>query len=233
MWIRIATTIALAAATSSFADGPTLLDRTMATCVGPGFGATHDRYALITDLPEESCLRACDAALHGCKASVRGIDQCGVSLLRAEAKMAVEICLGLGGAPGECRAIRNSFRPQIEWWKDAGKVEQADCDADVQASCFSQCVPVPPRAGPIQVPSSTEGGVGSVTVRIDNFNDLVPNGLYENGSVNGGASGVTIYLGPSPFVLSEPQSSFEEISIRATLADDSAGARARAISLPE
>jgi hypothetical protein len=70
---------------------------------------------------------------------VRTIDRCGVRFLGAAAKTGIEICRGLGGTSQECRVIKDIAKPDIDWWRAAGKQERADCDADMQTLCLSRC----------------------------------------------------------------------------------------------
>jgi hypothetical protein len=70
---------------------------------------------------------------------VRSIDRCGVRFLRAAVKTSIEICRGLGGTGQECRVIKDIAKPDIDWWRAAGKQERADCDADMQTLCLNRC----------------------------------------------------------------------------------------------
>jgi hypothetical protein len=115
------------------------LDVTFLTCVGPGYIPDGDPYEVIAGLPEKNCIRACKFAAQGCKAVVKSIDRCGVSFLKAAAKTGMEICRGSGGTSQECRVIRDIVKPDIDWWKAAGKFEQAECVAEMEANCLPRC----------------------------------------------------------------------------------------------
>ena len=141
MLLRIALVVGfvLASVAAAHADEPTLLDRTISTCVGPGFNPSLDLNSMIAGVSGDSCVRACRTAERGCKAVVRAVDRCGVSFLRAAAKTRIEVCRGLGGTSRECRAFRDIVKPDIAWWKAAGKEERADCEAHTQTLCLSKC----------------------------------------------------------------------------------------------
>jgi hypothetical protein len=150
----------------------------------------------------ENCIRACRAAAQGCRAVVRAVDRCGVSLLKAEAKIAMELCRGHGGSAQDCRGVRADARLNMDWWKNAGREEQATCDEDTQVSCMSRCQPtrpanVPPvRVNPIVGPGvATESG-SSLTL----YDSLVPVGQYANQSGGAGLSSGSItiqYVNPA------------------------------------
>ena len=180
MLLRMTLVVALVlgSVTAAFADEPTLLDRTILTCVGPEFNPGLDLNGMIAGLSGEACVRACRTAERGCKAVVRAVDKCGVSFLRAAAKTRIEVCRGLGGTSQECRGFRDTVRPDIAWWKAAGKVERADCEADTQTLCLSRC-------------ESAATGV---------YNDLMP--LPPPEPPQGLVGGAIVYLvSPSPIVL--------------------------------
>jgi hypothetical protein len=123
----------------AFAQEPTPLDITILMCIAPGFIPDGDPFEVIAGLPERNCVRACKAAARGCKNVVRTIDRCGVSFLKASAKIGVEICRGWGYTSRECRVIKDEIKPDIDWWKAEGKLEKAACDADMKAFCLSRC----------------------------------------------------------------------------------------------
>lgn len=137
--ITLVVGLVLASVTAAHADEPTLLDRTISTCVGPEFNPALDLNGMIAGITGESCVRACRAAERGCKAVVRAVDRCGVSFLRAAAKTRIEVCRGLGGTSRECRVFKDIVKPDIAWWKAAGKEERADCEAHTQTLCLSRC----------------------------------------------------------------------------------------------
>ena len=120
------------------AEEPTTLEIAIRTCIAPGFIPDGDPYELIASLPAENCVRACKAKARGCRGVVRTIDRCGVRFLKAAVKTSIEICRGLGGTSQECRVIKDIAKPDIDWWRAAGKHERADCDADMQTLCLSR-----------------------------------------------------------------------------------------------
>ena len=149
------------------AQDPTPLEITIATCIGPGFVPDGDPFELIASLPARNCVRACKAAAKGCMDVVKAIDKCGVSFLDAAAKTGVEICRGLGGTSQECRAVTDAIKPDIDWWKAQGKLEQADCDADMQTFCLSRCqsaavISVPTWTLPPTPTQPPQGGSGTI-----------------------------------------------------------------------
>jgi hypothetical protein len=141
--IAFVVALVLASVTAASADEPTRLDRTISTCVGPGFDLPLAPYDVIAGLPEESCIRACEAAAQGCKAVVRAVDQCGLRFLKTVAKTEMEICRGHGFPARECRGVMDAIRSDLHWWKDAGKFEREACDSDTETFCSSRCQPAP------------------------------------------------------------------------------------------
>jgi hypothetical protein len=146
------------------AQEPTPLEIAIRTCIAPGFIPDGDPYELIASLPAENCVRACRAKARGCKDVVRTIDRCGVRFLKAAARTSIEICRGLGGTLRECRVINDIAKPDIDWWRAAGKQERADCDADMQTLCLSRCQSavsiydsIPPPQG-LEAPQGDAGG---------------------------------------------------------------------------
>jgi hypothetical protein len=167
MMLRLAAGVLLLILPSAVhAQEPTPLEAAMLTCIAPGFIPDGDPYELIASLPEKNCIRACKATARGCKSVVRTIDRCGVSFLRATANTAIEICRGLGGTSRKCREIRNVIKPDIDWWRAAGKWEIADCVAEMQTSCLSRCQSVTPLSvmPPIVAPEPPQGGAGVTIV---------------------------------------------------------------------
>jgi hypothetical protein len=154
----------------AYAQEPTPLDIAVLTCVGPGFIPDGDPFEVLAGLPMRNCQRACKAAAQGCKAVSRAIDKCGVSFLGASAKTGMEVCRGHGGMMQECRGVRTSIKPDIDWWKAEGKREREECDADMQTFCLSRCQPAPaPAAGPTYTPPTQDNGTlqtgsGSMTM---------------------------------------------------------------------
>lgn len=130
-----------------------LVEMAIRSCVAQGFIPDEDRYELIASLPEESCVRACKAEARACRGVVNTTDRCGVNLLKATARTAVEICLGLGGTQDDCRVIRRDIQPDIDWWRSAGRQERRDCDADVRSSCLSRCQSAPSGAATPSAPA--------------------------------------------------------------------------------
>jgi len=146
------------------AQEPTPLEIAIRTCVAPGFIPDRDPYDLIARLPAENCVRACKAKARGCRGVVRSIDRCGVRFLKAAVKTSIEICRGLGGTSQQCRVIKDIAKPDIDWWRAAGKQERADCDADMQTLCLNRCQSpvsiydsIPPPQGP-EAPQGNAGG---------------------------------------------------------------------------
>jgi hypothetical protein len=184
------------------AEEPTTLEIAIRTCVAPGFIPDRDPYELIARLPAENCVRACKAKARGCRGVVRTIDRCGVHFLRAAVKTSIEICRGLGGTPQECRGIREIAKPDIDWWRAAGKQERADCDADMQTLCLSRCPSpvsiddsIPPPQGPEAPQGITLGAIETL-----HFIDPLP--------PTQGHGSVTIVSGPvsqAPRDLEPPQ----------------------------
>jgi hypothetical protein len=181
------------------AQEPALLEIAMLTCVAPGTIPAGDPYQLIASLPEKNCVRACKAEARGCRNVVKSIDRCGVSFLKAAAKTAIEICRGLGGTSRECREIKDIVKPDIDWWRAAGKQERADCAADMQTLCLSRCqsavsiynsIP-PPQGRPTAVPQ----GEGVTLVALPGVRmtmPLVPE--IPEGGVREGAIDAITYL---------------------------------------
>jgi hypothetical protein len=198
MRMQFTAVVALVFATSTAApaDEParlvratsTPLDRAILTCVGPEFDSARVSYDQLAGLPMENCVRACKAAAQGCRAVVRAVDRCGVSMLKAEAKVALELCRGYGGSAQDCSRVRTDARLSMDWWKNAGREEQATCDEDTQVSCMSRCQPtrrvnVPPvLVNPIVRPGVAPESGSSLTL----YESLVPVGQF--GIQQGGAS---------------------------------------------
>ena len=191
--ITVAVALVLACVTNASADEPTLLDLTIATCVGPEFNPSLDLNGMIAGLTGENCVRACRTAERGCKAVVRAVDKCGVSFLRAAAKTRIEVCRGLGGTSRECRVIKDDVKLDIAWWKVAGKVEQADCDADTQTLCMNRCQPLTRRGSPIPITPPEEEGEAGASLSL--YEDLVPAGQYD--FLEGGVEGLLTGFIPS------------------------------------
>jgi len=154
----------------AYAQEPTPLEVAVLTCIAPGFIPDGDPFELIASLPERNCKRACKHAAKGCRDVVRTIDRCGVSFLKATVKTSIEICRGLGGTSRQCRVIKDIIKPDIDWWRAAGKQEKADCDADMQTYCLSRCqsaaslsfTPLPPP----QPPEAPQGEAGLTMVAL-------------------------------------------------------------------
>ncbi len=201
MLLRITVTVALVlhCAMNASADEPTLLDLTISTCVGSGFNTAPVPYDVIAGLPEESCVRACRAAGRGCKLVVRAIDKCGVNFLRAAAKTEMEVCRGLGGTAQECRGVRDDAKTDIAWWKAAGKVEQADCDADTRALCMNRCHPLALSGPtPIRVPGPLTPQGGGASASLSLYDQLVPAPRPE--SQPGGAGSTSGFIYPIQYL---------------------------------
>jgi hypothetical protein len=186
------------------AQEPALLEIAMLTCVAPGVIPAGDPYQLIASLPEKNCVRACKAEARGCRNVVKSIDRCGVSFLRAAAKTGVEICRGLGGTSHECKVIKDIVKPDIDWWRAAGKQERADCNADMQTLCLSRCqsavslydsIP-PPQPRPTEVPPGGAGVTLVVLPGIQITMPLVPE--IPEGGVREGAIDVITFLENPP-----------------------------------
>jgi hypothetical protein len=142
------------------AQEPTPLEIAMLTCIAPGFTPDGDLYDLIASLPAKNCVRACKAQAKGCRDVVRTIDRCGVSFLKAAAKTGIAICRGRGGTSQECRVIKDIVKPDIDWWRAAGRQERADCKADMQTFCLSRC----PSAVSLYDSIPPPQGQGGVTI---------------------------------------------------------------------
>jgi hypothetical protein len=112
---------------------------------------------------------------------VRTIDRCGVRFLKAAAKTSIEICRGLGGTSQECRVIKDIAKPDIDWWRAAGKQERADCDADMQTLCLSRCQSAVSIYDPIPPPQGLEAPQGDAGAAIEylEFTDLSPTQVSE------------------------------------------------------
>ena len=121
------------------AQEPTPIGIAILTCVGPGYLPPGDPFEVLDTLDERYCARVCKAAVKGCKDVVKAVDKCGVNFLKSSAKVGVEICRGWGFTSSDCRIIKDEFKADIDWWKAEGKIEQAVCDADARARCFSRC----------------------------------------------------------------------------------------------
>jgi hypothetical protein len=164
------------------AQEPAPLEIAIRTCIAPGFIPDGDPYELIASLPAENCVRACKAKARGCRGVVRTIDRCGVRFLRATVKTNIEICRGLGGTSQQCRVIKDIAKPDIDWWRAAGKHERADCDADMQTLCLNRCQSavstydsIPPSQG-LEAP---QGDAGGVILHAVDFTDLSPTPVSE------------------------------------------------------
>jgi len=211
MRMRFTAVVALvfASSTAAPADEPTRLvrttrtplDRAILTCVGPEFDSARISYDQVAGLPMESCVRACNAAARGCRAVVRAVDRCGVSLLKAEARVTLELCRGYGGSAQDCSRVRADARLNMEWWKNAGREEQAACDEDTQASCMSRCQPTrsainpPVRVNPIDRSGVALEPGSSLTL----YDSLVPAGQFgiQQGGSSFSSGSVTKYLSPA------------------------------------
>lgn len=197
--ITLVVGLVLASVTAAHADEPTLLDRTISTCVGPEFNPALDLNGMIAGITGESCVRACRAAERGCKAVVRAVDRCGVSFLRAAAKTRIEVCRGLGGTSRECRVFKDIVKPDIAWWKAAGKVEQADCDADTRALCMNRCHPLALSGPtPIRVPGPLTPQGGGASASLSLYDQLVPAPRPE--SQPGGAGSTSGFIYPIQYL---------------------------------
>jgi len=166
------------------AQEPTPLEIAIRTCIAPGFIPDGDPYELIASLPVENCVRACEAKATGCRGVVRTIDRCGVRFLQAAVKTSIEICRGLGGTSQECRVIKDIAKPDISWWRAAGKQERADCDADMQTLCLSRCqsaVSIYDSISPPQGLEAPQGDAGGAISAIEyvQFTDLSPTQVSE------------------------------------------------------
>jgi hypothetical protein len=164
------------------AQEPTTLEIAIRTCIAPGFIPDRDPYELIARLPAENCVRACKAKARGCRGVVRSIDRCGVRFLKAAVKTSIEICRGLGGTSRECRVIKDIAKPDIDWWRAAGKQERTDCDADMQTLCLSRCqsaVSIYDSIPPPQNPEAPQGDAGGVILHVVDFTDLSPTPVSE------------------------------------------------------
>jgi len=253
MRMRFTALVALifASSTAAPADEPTRLvrttstplDRAMLTCVGPEFGSARISYDQVAGLPKENCVRACNAAARGCRAVVRAVDRCGVSLLKAEAKVTLELCRGYGGSVQDCSRVRADARLNMEWWKNAGREEQATCDEDTQASCMSRCQPTrsaispPLRVNPIVRPGFVIESGPSTTL----YDSLVPAGQYgiQEGGSSFSSGSVTIqYLNPAlipavPPLLDDGQTPtpyvFREVELRVISGEHEVRERAEAV----
>jgi hypothetical protein len=148
------------------AQEPTPLEIAMLTCIAPGFTPDGDLYDLIASLPAKNCVRACKAQAKGCRDVVRTIDRCGVSFLKAAAKTGIAICRGRGGTSQECRVIKDIVKPDIDWWRAAGRQERADCNADMQTFCLSRCQSAVSIYDSIPPPQG-QGGVTIVSGPLD------------------------------------------------------------------
>jgi hypothetical protein len=136
---------------------------------------------------------------------VRSIDRCGVSFLKAAAKTGIEICRGLGGTSQECREIKDIVKPDIDWWRAAGKQERADCNADMQTLCLSRCQSVvslydsllPSQLRPTEVREGggIEGGVTLEAIRMTSYPLLVPQ-IPEGGVREGAVDAITFLETP-------------------------------------
>ena len=165
-----AAVLALVLVTPAIAQEPTAIDLAMMTCVGSGFERDADRFAVLASLPEGNCKRACEANAIGCRAVARSVDRCGVSFLRAAAKVSIQACRGRGLPEQSCRGIHAKARADIDWWNAQGRIERAACDTEEETLCLSRC----------QAPAGV------------NYEDLVPTPLPER--PDGQTGGAIVYL---------------------------------------
>lgn len=165
-----AAALVLTLVTPAFAQEPTPIDVAILTCVGPGYTPDGDPFEVLDAFDERSCTRVCKASAVGCKAVVKAIDKCGVSFLKASAKVSIEVCRGWGYTAAECRGINAEAKADIDWWKAQGRIERDECDSEAATWCLSRC------QSPVGV----------------NFEDLVPAPLPER--PEGQAGGAIHYL---------------------------------------
>jgi hypothetical protein len=114
-------------------------------------------------------------------------------------KTSIEICRGLGGTAQECRGIKDIAKPDIDWWRTAGKHERADCDADMQTLCLSRCqsaVSIYDAIPPPQNPEAPQGDAGGVTEYLVFIDPLSP---------TQGQGSATMVSGPVSLTPQEPE----------------------------
>ncbi len=116
-----------------------LLEITSLVCIGPGYEPDEDPFEILESIPPKSCERACKAAIKGCKAVVKSMDKCGVAYLKATAKVAMEVCRGLGLTKQQCKLVKEEVDLDIEAWLAEGKDEMANCDVEGDLLCTSRC----------------------------------------------------------------------------------------------
>ena len=105
-----------------------LLEAAAAICIGPGIEVgPEDPYAVLRDLPQKNCLKACKEAVKGCLKLVKVLNSCGVVYLKTIEKIAAPVCKGLGGSAAECKAIKPVIRSEIDSWLNGNEAEVLEC----------------------------------------------------------------------------------------------------------
>ena len=200
--------LVLAFVTPASSQEPTPLDAAILACVGPGFIPDGDPFEVLDALDQRYCTRVCKASARSCKAVAKAIDRCGVSFLKASAKVGIEICRGLGYTAQECRGINAEANADIDWWKAQGRIERDECDSEAETLCLSRCQSAAARAlyetlvpAPLLERPQREDGGAIVYLNFEEI--LPPNPLPENPE-GGAALDAIQYLDPRASLPSVP-----------------------------
>jgi len=56
--------------------------------------------------------------------------------------------------------VRDRVKPEIEWWRAAGREEREACDTDAETLCLARCQPAAEVIAPPQASAETRSAIG-------------------------------------------------------------------------